>query len=96
MEITLKIKDNLYQESADGKSRKLIKRNVISNINVDTNDILTTSDILNNRGNIYKHYCRIHLKEVGPIIVNHSREQITKLKQHNARPIGFQQRGRTK
>lgn len=94
MEIILKIKDNLYKESEDGKIRKLIKKNVITNLNVDTNDILTISDCLNNKGNVIKNYCRIHLREVGPVIVNHSREQISKLKQsrYNHNQIGFKQK----
>ena len=101
MELTLKIKDNLYNEilippKKEGAEptvkRKLIKRNVITHITIDSNDILTTSDLLSSKGTILKNYCKIHIKEVGPIIVNHTREQINKLKKHNARTIGFRQK----
>ena len=94
MEVTLKIKDNLYRESPDGKRKKIIKRNAVSNITLDTSDIMATSDLLNTKGNILKNYCRLHIKEIGPVIVNHSREQINKLKQNNARPIGFKQQSK--
>jgi hypothetical protein len=98
MEVTLKIKDNLYKEivippkNEGGESivkRKLIKKNVLTNITLDTNDIITTSDLLNNKGNIIKNYCKIHVKEVGPIVVNHSREYINSIKTHKYNQIGF-------
>ena len=96
MEVTLKIKEHLYQESEDGKSRKIIKRNAISYLNIETNDILTIGDLLNNKGNIVKSYCRLHLREIGPVIVNHSREYVSKLKIHKTNQIGFRQRKRRK
>lgn len=92
MEVILKIRDNLYQESEDGKTRKLIKRNVLTNLNIDTNDIISISDVLNNKGSILKNYCRIHIKEIGPVIVNHSREYISNIKQHKFNQIGFKQK----
>jgi len=86
------MKDNYYQEHPDGKHRRLIKRNVVTNITLDTNDIVTINDVLSNRGNILKNYCRIYLKEVGPIVVNHSREQVDILKKTKLNQIGFKQR----
>lgn len=96
MEVQLKIKDDLYGESTDGgKTRgKLIKKNIITSLTINTNDILSVSDILSNKGSVLKNFCRIHIREVGPVIVNHSHEYINKIKQHNARPIGFQQRSK--
>ena len=81
-----------YQEAEDGKTRKLIKRNVLTNLNIDTNDIISISDVLNNKGSILKNYCRIHIKEIDPVIVNHSREYISNIKQHKFNQIGFKQK----
>lgn len=100
MEITLKIKDNLYNEivippKKEGIEpvikRKLIKKNAVTHITIDSNDIITISDLLNSRGTILKNYCKVYIKEVGPIIVNHTRDQINKLKKPHAgfTKIGF-------
>ena len=94
MEVDLKIKENYYKESPDGKNKTLIKKNVVSGITIETSDILAISDLLSYRGNILKNYCRIHLKEIGPVVVNHSREQINKLKKSKTNAIGFKQKHR--
>ncbi len=97
MEVTLKMKDNLYAESPDdGKTKGiLIKKNIQTTLTINTNDILIVTDVLDKKGKVLKSFCRLHIRELGPIIVNHSHEYINKIKQHNARPIGFKQRGRT-
>lgn len=98
MEVTLKIKDNVYEEIEEQVEDKilvkrvLVKKNVITNLNIDTNDILLITDHINSKGNIKKNYCRIHLKEVGQILVNHSRQYVSNLKQHKFNAIGFKQK----
>lgn len=94
MEIILKVKDNLYTESEDGKTRKLVKKNILTSLHIDSNDIIGISDVLNNKGNILKNYCRIHIKEIGPVVVNHSRDYISNIKQPKFKQIGFKQRNR--
>ena len=78
MKITLTVKDNYYKDTTD-KKQKLIKRNVRSNIIINTDDIIMISECLSNRGNVLKNFCRIHIREIGDIIVNHSRKEIVKI-----------------
>lgn len=92
MEVTLKIKDNLYTDPDESGRSKLIKKGCVTNLIVDTNDIITIGELINEKGKILKSYSRLHIKEAGPIVVNHSVDYIKKLKTPTLNKIGFKQK----
>lgn len=91
MEIKLKMKDDIYRDLKDGKTKKLIRKNVESCMNININDIIAISDLINDKGRVDKNYCRIYIREVGPVIINHSRQYMEKLKNNinKTNAIGF-------
>ena len=82
---------NLYDEDEKGK-KKLIKKNIILKRQVNINDISNPSQIIGTKGAVVKKKCKIYVKDVGELIINHSYEYISDLinnKGKNRQQIGF-------
>ncbi len=82
---------NLYDENDKGK-KKLIKKNILIKRQVNVNDISNPSQIINDKGSIVKKKCKIYVKDVGELIINHSYEYISDLimnKGKSKQQIGF-------
>lgn len=92
MEVTLQTKDHIWSEPNKKGKRKLLKRNVITKITVDINDIITIGELVDESGKLLKDYSRIHIKEAGPMIVNHSVDYLKKIKGSIRTQIGFKQK----
>lgn len=88
MEIELRIKTDVYSHK-DPKKPKLIKKNCIGKISTDTENIVQIRQIFNRVGNVEKNYCSLIIKELGEVVVNHSYEEIKKLKHPQITKIGF-------
>lgn len=58
---------------------KLIKKNIIIKHYIDTDDMRTPQEIFNSRGNIQKKRCKVFIKDIGPVIVEHSYNEIKSL-----------------
>lgn len=80
MIVELKLKTDIY---TPGENPKLVKRGVVSRMLVDTEDISYPTEVINSRGKVLKNEIKINLKEIGPVIVNHSYAYITKLVRNN-------------
>ena len=78
--INLKIISNLYSDPDEKGNDRLIKKGIRTTINVDVDNIEYPTQIFNEKGKVLKNQCKIHLKDIGPITVNHSFEYLKKLK----------------
>ncbi len=87
MELKLQVHMNMYS-GPEGKE-KLVKRNIPTWYYVDSDSIIAHHEILNTKGNIHKSKCKIFIRDIGGIIVNHSAEYIQKAKETEKQPIGF-------
>lgn len=87
MRIQLKTPIDLY-DGPEGKE-KLIKRGIITLYAVDTQDIISHQEIPNTKGNIYKDRCKVFIRDIGPLLVKHSFEELEKILQSDKTKIGF-------
>lgn len=71
MQLRLSVPINLYSEDKKGKE-KLIKRNACTYFYIDSDLILSYQEVLNTKGNVYKNRCKIYIRSLDPIIVQHS------------------------
>ncbi len=84
MVIQVKTYNDVWKEDKEGRLTKVVKRNVITECEIDTENITFLSEVVNSRGNIDKKKCKIILRGSNePLIINHSYQQISKLR----RPI---------
>ena len=89
MNLTLKIKDNFYTEP-DKKGRvKIIKKDVVTTLDINSTDIVSVSQIVDDNGNLLRDFSRLFIKEMGPVIVNHSVNEIKRMKEPKVNKIGF-------
>ena len=91
MKLLLKIKDNLYSEPKKGKTR-VIKKDITTIVCLDSNDIISMFEILDQKGNIEKNYTRLQIRDNNFITVNHSIKQLNNMTK--SKPIGFKTYGR--
>lgn len=85
---------DLYTEPDSKGKEKLLKKGIRVKQSININDIISWDQIFNSKGTVLKNKCRIYVKDLGPVIVNTSTEEIQKLKDENhklnKRPsIGF-------
>jgi hypothetical protein len=82
MIVQLKTSNDVWSEDKEGRLDRLIKKGVIVLCEIETDHITYVSEVINSRGNISKNKCKIIIRgsEV-PIIVNHSYQYISKLRQ---------------
>lgn len=94
--IELRIKEDLYSEpQREGDRRKLIKKGVITKVKPYLEDIRLIGTVVNNKGIEAKNYCKIYVRDIGFIVVNHSYAEIDEIQQSGHQPkkaVGFQQR----
>ena len=76
MIVELKLKTDIYSQE---EKPRIIKRGVVSRISLDTEDIKYPSEVINTRGNVLKNEVKINVRDIGPMIVNHSYAYIQKL-----------------
>lgn len=85
-EIELKLITDVY---SDDETPKLIKKNVIAFISIYPSDIRAWSQVIISSGKVPKNICKIQHKELGALIVAHSYDYISKLKQEPIKDVGF-------
>lgn len=78
--IDLKMISNLYTEEDEKGESKLIKKNIRTKINVDIDNIEYPTQIFNAKGRVLKTQCKVQLKDIGSLTVNHPYEFIKRLK----------------
>ena len=83
--INLKVISNLYSDPDESGNDRLIKKGIKTLINVDIDNLEYPTQIFNARGRVLKNQCKINLRDVGPLTVNHSFEYIKKLKDSRKR-----------
>lgn len=81
MRVRLKVKSNIYGEDKEGQEY-LIKRGVVKTLSLDIHDIGPVTDAFNDKGDILKTFCEVHIQDIGFVKVNHSREYVENLKDH--------------
>lgn len=94
MTVTLKKTVDLYSNGTEQNPEgRLIKKGAIIKIYVELEDIKYSEEVLNAKGKVSKSKCTVFLRDVGPIIVNHSVKYIQELKKEQDEPkvIGFLQ-----
>ncbi len=74
MKIEIKISVDLVSQK-----NKLIKKDIHLRQMIDTEDIYSQQEIFNQRGNLVKNKCKIFVKDLGPLIVSHSYNEIKEL-----------------
>ena len=92
--IELNVVSNLYSEPDKAGKQKLIKKNIHTKISVYVDDIQAHEEVFDNSGKLLTKSCRIHHKNLGPLIIKHTYKQILEIKNtsniHNTQPtIGF-------
>jgi len=73
MKIELKIKSDLYKDS------KPVKKNIITKIYPDIDDIFNPEEVVNTKGNVAKGVCQVFIKERGAVLLAHSYRYICDL-----------------
>ncbi len=84
----IKCLQDIYKESpiidennqVIGTQERLVKKDVITLLDCDPEDILLTKQVTNNKGIKYKNRCMVNHRTLGNIIVKHSFEEMTKLR----------------
>ncbi len=90
--VTLTVITDLYSDPDKNGKEKLIKRGIKTKMNIDTDHFDMCTQIINTKGDIVKNKCRILVRDYGPIVVNHSWEEINDLKnetKHRTQIKGF-------
>lgn len=67
MKVELKVLTDLINEK-----NKIIKKNIITKYLVDTENIQLPQEIFNSKGTVMKNKCKVVIKDIGSLIVNHS------------------------
>jgi hypothetical protein len=92
MLVELILKNDIYSEpkTPEGKVR-IVKKNVITKMTCDPEiDISLPSEIVDNKGKVIEDMCKIYLKSIGEVVVNHSYKYIVNLiKVKEQKKIGF-------
>ena len=96
MRTELKVLQNLFSEPDENGEQRCIKKNLIIKQDVWTENILAHSQIYNERGRILKSQCMVLVDKVGPLLVKHSYEYITKIRDDEYRTtnVGFRYKGK--
>ena len=90
MRVELKIITDLYSDPDEKGRSKILKKNIKTRISLDTDMFEAPTELFNSRGNVIKNRCKIHIRDIGPMILNHSYEEIAKIKNQQYKPIlGF-------
>ena len=83
----------LYSDPDKEGNCEVIKRNVITRLNIDIERISRIEEVINNQGKVLKSKCLItlHGTQDTPIIINYSYDKLVKVvNSHTERPaIGF-------
>lgn len=90
--IEFKSSSSLYTDPDKNGHQKLIKANIETRISIYTSDIQGHEEVFSNTGVISKSLCKIYHRNLGPLIIRASYDQITSLKQadtKNSKQIGF-------
>lgn len=90
--IELKLKTDLYSEPDKKGKQKILKRNIPTRIFVHREDIKSVGEVYNKKGKVLTKECKIHILDIGPLIVSHSYEYIKQLKEEEEQKntkIGF-------
>ena len=89
MKIELKVISNIYSDPDKNGNRKIIKKNVISRINIHNRaSIVYHEEVLNRKGNIIKKECFIRM-EGETFRVKHSYEELDSLLGNSNKHVGF-------
>lgn len=87
MELKLQVSIDVYS-GPEGKE-KLFKKGVLTNYYVDSEAIISHQEVLNSKGNIHKNRCRLYIRDIGQIVVNHTCEEISQMLNNQRKEIGF-------
>jgi len=100
--IELRIKEDLWKElpaptkeNPEAFKRKLVKKGVITKVKPYLEDIRLVGTVVNDKGVESKKYCKIYVRDIGFIVVNHSFEEIDAIQESGHMPqksVGFQQK----
>jgi len=100
--IELRIKEDVYQETPaptkdnpEAFKRKLIKKGAVTKVKPYLEDIRLIGTVINNKGAIAKNFCKVYVRDVGFIVVNHSYEELDQIQELGHRPeqsVGFKKR----
>lgn len=72
---------SIYTEpNAQGK-QKLIKSGILTKLSVYLDDIQAHEETFNNSGKLQKNMCKIYHRQIGPIVIKETYDNISKLKQ---------------
>lgn len=85
--IEFKIVNDIMEEQADG-TLKTIKKGVLSRISFHREDVLSVSELLSERGRLYKSLSKINIRELGALIVKDSYDTVNNVINKNNK-IGF-------
>lgn len=90
----LKVLENLFKEivskgpdNQDTVKEKLVKKDVITLMECDPDEITGVKELLTKTGKKYKHRCIVNHKQIGMIVVNHSFEETINLLKPRERVI---------
>lgn len=78
--VTLNVINDLYSEPDKNGKDKLIKRNIKTRMNIDIDMFEMPIEIINSKGNVVKNKCRIYVRDVGPMTIAHTWDEIMELK----------------
>ena len=78
--VTLTVLTDLYTDPDKNGKERLIKKDIKTLMNIDIDHLEMPTQIINTKGSIVKNKCRIVLRDYGPLVVNHSWEEINELK----------------
>ncbi len=81
---------NLYSENPKTGVQKVIKKNIITNLSIYSEEIIGTQQMFNSKGNIDNTKTRILCKNALTYVVKGSHQKITQLLEEEIKPIkGF-------
>ncbi len=85
--VDLILVSSLYSDPDEKGFSKCIKRNIKTKINIDVDYLEYPSQIYNDKGKVLKNKCKVQIRDVGSMTVNHSYEYIKKLKDKDTRSV---------
>jgi hypothetical protein len=72
---------SIYSEPNPQGKQRLIKAGILTKLSVYVDDIQAHEETFDDRGKVRKNMCKIYHRQIGPIVIKESYDNISKLKQ---------------